>query len=80
MTYPNPTCNERLPCFAKRNGKCRILTSTYHIGERCPFCKEYQDDKPVRKKKHGDVPVEENRDSQFDPVFLETASGQNAAE
>lgn len=74
MTYQLPVCNEKLPCFAKRHGGCYILTTTYHVGERCPFRKEYQDDVPERKKNRSGV-SEADRNPKFHSIFLEKESG-----
>ncbi len=45
-------CNESRKCFAKANGKCRILkiipeSREYYDGE-CPFAKEHLNDLPYQ--------------------------------
>ena len=37
-----PHCDDRRRCFARINGRCLVLVSTYEDGE-CPFCKEEKD-------------------------------------
>lgn len=45
-------CRDKRKCFAKtRDGYCCILQQTYEKDGQCPFCKEYIDDKAVRKEK-----------------------------
>lgn len=43
-------CNDHRPCFARNGGKCRILSSTYDIDGRCPFCKVHINDKRREEK------------------------------
>lgn len=38
----NPTCRDERTCFARKNGKCTLLSDSYPPG-RCPFCKEFRD-------------------------------------
>ena len=38
-TVKFPKCNDSRPCFAKRNGECMALNSTYKKDGDCPFCK-----------------------------------------
>lgn len=38
----NPTCRDERTCFARKNGRCTLLSDSYAPG-RCPFCKEFRD-------------------------------------
>ena len=46
---PKPECYDKRHCFARFQGKCRILMETYEDGE-CPFCKRHIYDKCGKEK------------------------------
>lgn len=46
---PKPECLDKRHCFARFQGKCRILRETYADG-KCPFCKRRIDDKRGKEK------------------------------
>lgn len=45
-----PHCEDKRKCFARINGRCLVLVSTYEDGE-CPFCKPAKDAKVKYKAK-----------------------------
>ena len=48
-TVPRPECFDKRHCFARFQGKCKILTESYEDG-KCPFCKRNINDKCGKKE------------------------------